>query len=166
MPIYEFYCSPCNTVFSFFSAAVDTRSSPACPKCKRPGLERKPSTFALGRGRHATADDDELGGLGDTDLERLVSSMDDELARLGDGADDPRNLARALRRLGGSAGFEPGPKLESLIARLEAGHDPDSIEAELGEELDGDEALTELFRRRGQGRARARPRVDDTLHFL
>ena len=43
MPIYEFYCPDCHTVFSFFSSAVDTAASPACPRCSRPGLGRRPS---------------------------------------------------------------------------------------------------------------------------
>jgi putative FmdB family regulatory protein len=33
MPIYEFYCPDCHTVFSFFSSRIDTAVRPACPQC-------------------------------------------------------------------------------------------------------------------------------------
>jgi len=33
MPIYEFYCEPCHTIYNFFSRSVNTGKRPACPKC-------------------------------------------------------------------------------------------------------------------------------------
>ena len=30
MPIYEFFCPDCNTVFSFYSPTVNTRKIPLC----------------------------------------------------------------------------------------------------------------------------------------
>ena len=49
MPIYEFYCKDCHTIFNFFSRTVNTEKQPACPKCARPELERKMSVFAISR---------------------------------------------------------------------------------------------------------------------
>ncbi|RLB88031.1 MAG: zinc ribbon domain-containing protein, partial [Deltaproteobacteria bacterium] len=46
MPIYEFYCEECNTIFNFFSRSVNTSKRPLCPKCKRKKLKRQMSTFA------------------------------------------------------------------------------------------------------------------------
>ena len=58
MPIYEFYCEPCNTVFSFFSRGVNTARVPACPGCRRP-LKRQMSIFAkVSRGKEEPAGDD------------------------------------------------------------------------------------------------------------
>ncbi|MDP3283707.1 MAG: zinc ribbon domain-containing protein, partial [Desulfobacterales bacterium] len=34
MPIYEFYCQDCNTIYNFFSKSVNTKKSPNCPMCK------------------------------------------------------------------------------------------------------------------------------------
>ena len=45
MPIYEFYCGRCNTVFNFFSRGVNTQKVPGCPKCGRK-LSRQMSLFA------------------------------------------------------------------------------------------------------------------------
>ncbi|MEZ5312265.1 MAG: hypothetical protein R2862_00750 [Thermoanaerobaculia bacterium] len=43
VPIYEFYCRACNTVFSFFSSRVDPGVRPACQSYGAPELPRKPS---------------------------------------------------------------------------------------------------------------------------
>ena len=40
MPIYEFYCPDCNTLFNFFSSRINTEKKPDCPKCGRKELDR------------------------------------------------------------------------------------------------------------------------------
>jgi len=50
MPIYEFYCRDCHTIFNFLSARVDTTTVPACPKCARAALARQVSRFAISKG--------------------------------------------------------------------------------------------------------------------
>ena len=61
MPIYEFYCADCHTIFNFFSRTVNTRKSPLCPRCGKRTLDRQVSAFAidrpLARRRNAAADD-------------------------------------------------------------------------------------------------------------
>ena len=47
MPIYEFYCSPCNTIFSFYSKTVNVTKDPLCPRCKGV-LNRQVSVFSMG----------------------------------------------------------------------------------------------------------------------
>ena len=47
MPIYEFYCDPCHTIFNFFSKTVNTTKRPKCPKCKTQALSRQMSPFAV-----------------------------------------------------------------------------------------------------------------------
>ena len=31
MPIYEFYCAKCNTIYNFFSRTANTDKIPTCP---------------------------------------------------------------------------------------------------------------------------------------
>ncbi len=50
MPVYEFYCADCHTVYNFFSQSVNTAKRPTCPKCGRPELERRASLFAISKG--------------------------------------------------------------------------------------------------------------------
>lgn len=165
MPIYEFYCSDCNTLFNFFSSRIDTSSTPACPRCKRPELERRPARFATLKHR-GEDDDDPFSSMEDADLDRLMGSMMSDMEEMGDG-EDPRQLAQIFRKFGDAAGMEPGPRMEELLARLEAGEDPDALEGELDDDGE-DESLDEFFRfkKRVISARTRRPRVDDTLYFL
>ena len=58
MPIYEFYCSDCHTVFNFLARKTADRRRPDCPRCRRPKLERRASTFAVSSGRGEPSDED------------------------------------------------------------------------------------------------------------
>lgn len=173
MPIYEFYCSDCNTIFSFFSKSTNTDTRPQCPRCGRPELERRPSRFAIGRPAGESdmeADgDDPFAGMDEERLEQMMGSMAGELDSMGEGDEDPRAMARLLRRFGEAAGMEAGPRMEEMLSRLESGEDPESLEQEMGD-LDDEGDLSEWFQlRKKAGAIRdrlKRPRVDDTLHFL
>jgi putative FmdB family regulatory protein len=175
MPIYEFYCADCNTVFSFFSATVAPGARPACPRCGRPELPRRPSRFAARSGGRAAADEgeepDALAGLDDDRLEKAFEAMAAEFESLDHNAEpDPRQLSRVLRRFTELTGLEAGPKLHDLLARLERGEDPEALESSMGAEGEagGEDDLAEFFelRRKLLGRDPARPRVDETLYFL
>lgn len=169
MPIYEFYCPDCHTVFNFFSSRVDLEAQPPCPRCGRLRLGRKPSTFAVVR-THAEAggeegEDDPMAGM---DEARLEGAMESVFGGLDEGAEEnPRQMARLLRRFGDAAGLEPGPRMEEMLRRLEAGEDPDALESELGGEPGEEEGFEEFFRLKKAARGhRGRPRVDKELYFL
>jgi len=175
MPIYEFYCPECNTVFSFFSAAVDTAAAPACPKCSRPKLGRRPSRFAMlkpGRSDESELDgDDPFAGVDEERMEKAMEALGAEFEGMDENAEpDPRQMSHLLRRFSEVTGLEPGPKLRDMLDRLERGEDPESLEAEMGGEGgDGDEDdLSEFFalKKRMLGARARRPKVDETLHFL
>jgi putative FmdB family regulatory protein len=168
MPIYEFYCPDCHTLYSFFADSPRVRRKPDCPDCGRPRLERRPSTFAMirpgGSDDEAADADDPFAGIDEQRLEGAMDSLTHEMERLGD-TEDPRVLGRFFRRFGEMTGLELGPKMEDAIRRMEAGEDPDTLEEEMG---DADEdSLEDLFRlKRDVLRRARRPRVDQTLHFL
>lgn len=173
MPIYEFYCRDCHTVYSFFSQRVDVEVSPPCPSGKDHDLERKPSTFAT----VSTGDDDEedplLPGVDEARLERAMDQMAGEFANLGEDAEEnPQDLARMFRRFSELGGVEPGPMLEDMLDRLESGADLEDVESEFEQEFedrDDDQADVEQFfrtRKALRDLRRRHPRVDDTLYFL
>lgn len=172
MPIYEFYCPDCHTVFSFFSARVDTEARPACPRCARPDLGRRPSTFAVARGGGERAEEGGEGLPEGLDEARFESAMSSLLEGLPEGAEeDPRTMAKLMRSFGEAAGVEPGPKMEEMLRRLEAGEDPDRLEEELGggegEEGAEDSPLGDFFQAKKLARSRtSKPRIDKELHFL
>ena len=52
MPIYEFFCQDCNTIFNFLSRRINTDKQPDCPRCGRRKIQRLLSTFAtIGKAR-------------------------------------------------------------------------------------------------------------------
>lgn len=141
MPIYEFYCADCHTVYSFLSRAVETRKQPNCPRCGRRGLERRPSAFAISRGRaepEAAAPE-----AADTDmrLERAMESLMTQAEGLDE--NDPKAGARFMRRLYETAGLPLTANLEEALRRMESGEDPESIEEDLGDALAEDPLLGE-----------------------
>lgn len=169
MPIYEFYCPDCHAIFNFFARRPDTRKRPACPRCGRPKLDRRFSRFAISKGRSESASEEDEGPLGELDaakMERLLSEMATEAEGMDE--DDPRQMARMMRKLYEGAGLRPGGAIEEAMRRMEAGEDPDQIEEEMGDLL---EAEDPFFAQSGSGlrglsQKLRPPEVDETLYDL
>jgi putative FmdB family regulatory protein len=170
MPIYEFYCADCHTIYSFLARTPGASRRPDCPRCGRAALERRPSAFAISKGRtEEPASEDTLPD--DAGLERAVAAMAPEL----DGLDenDPRGAARLMRRLYDRAGLPLGPRLREALGRLEAGEDPETIDAELGDVLESEapfggagEAGAPAGGMRALRRRALPPRTDPELYEL
>jgi hypothetical protein len=84
---------------------------------------------------------------GSDNLEQLISKVamhKSEESRLEDLSDpskwgdidenDPKSMARMMKKLGGEMGEDLGPEFDEMVDRLEAGEDPESIEASMGED--------------------------------
>jgi putative FmdB family regulatory protein len=163
MPVYEFYCPPCHTIFNFFARTVVTDRSPACPRCGRPDLERQVSRFAISRNRPEPAVD----GMPDLDEERLEKAMLG-LAGEMEGMDenDPRQMARFMRKFADATGMNLEGEMGEAIRRLESGASPEELEAEMGDLFD-DENLGNLFSKEGIKGLRRKyvpPAHDETLY--
>jgi len=165
MPIYEFYCADCHTIFNFFSRSVQTEKIPACPRCGRPEIERQVSLFAISKGRKEE-DSEGLPDMDDDKLERAFEAMAGDLEGMNE--EDPRAAARMMRRLFDASGMRMGSGMEEALRRMEAGEDPDRIEAEMGDVLENEEPLFEGGRPNLQALRRrfVKPKVDDTLYEL
>ena len=169
MPIYEFYCEACHAVFSFFSASSAAAARPACPRCGRGELPRRPSSFAMLRGRPDSAGEEgEPSPLDQLDESRMGDAMESLMREMGELDDDadPRRVGTFFRRFSDLAGLEMGPRMEDALARLEAGQELDELEAELGD-VGEEDSLDDLFRlKKAVERRRRRPDVDPELYFL
>lgn len=51
---------------------------------------------------------------------------------------DPKSMARMMKKLGGEMGEDLGPEFSEMVDRLEAGEDPEEIEKSMGEALGED----------------------------
>ena len=162
MPVYEFYCRDCHTVFNFLSRRVNTEKRPACPRCARPALERQVSVFAISKGRQEEPE----AGMPDLDeakMEQVMASLAGEMEGMDE--NDPRQMARAMRRLSEATGMNLGAGMEEAMRRLEAGEDPEQIEAEMGDVFEEENPFsTEKIK--GLRRKYVPPAHDDTLYTL
>lgn len=137
MPIYEFYCDDCHVIYQFFSRSVNTRKRPGCPKCGKPKLSREVSRFAItGKAKEPGEGMDDLP----IDEERMMNalaSLEQEAGSMDE--DDPRAAAQFMRKFADMSGMPVNDAMDEAIRRMEAGENPESIEADLGDALDGDD---------------------------
>ncbi|MBT8340629.1 MAG: zinc ribbon domain-containing protein [Desulfatitalea sp.] len=163
MPIYEFYCEPCNTIFNFFSRSINTSKRPKCPHCKNDTLSRRMSTFAV-TGRAAEADDAEALPFDESKMERAMQMLSGEAEHMNE--DDPRQAADLMRRLTDMTGLELGDGMQEALRRMENGEDPDQIEADLSDVLENEDPFQAGAKKGKGGHRRVAPRRDETLYDL
>jgi putative FmdB family regulatory protein len=162
MPIYEFYCPECNTIFNFFSGSVKTEKRPSCPKCQKIRLERRMSVFSTSRNR-GEEEDMPIPDLDETKMEKAMNLLAREAENVNE--DDPRQAADLMRKLTDMTGLSLGPGMEEALARMEAGEDPEKIEAEMGDILEGEEPF-DLKKKSMKMEKIQPPKVDEKLYDL
>ena len=160
MPIYEFFCAECNTVFNFYSPTINTSKSPPCPKCENRALKRMMSTFATVSGSKEEGDTDDLP-LDESKMEKALQVMEKEMYNIKE--DDPRQMASLLRKMTEAAGGNLDEGMEEALGRLEAGEDPESIEAEMGDKLNPENIFSDQKKR---GKRSKKIAYDETLYDL
>ena len=164
MPIYEFYCEDCNTIFNFFSKTVNTRKKPKCPQCKTKTLSRQMSAFAFTGKAKEDGDMDDLP-FDESRMEKAMQMLAGEAEHMNE--DDPRHAANLMRKLTDMTGLELGPGMQEALQRMEGGEDPDQIEAEMGNLLEEEEPFILPDKKGGAGKAkRPAPVKDDKLYDL
>jgi putative FmdB family regulatory protein len=137
MPIYEFYCAECHRVFSFLSRTVDITKRPACPRCGRGDLARRVSSFAISKGRREEpAGTESMPDIDESRLEQALASLAGEAEGMNE--DDPRQAARLMKKLFDATGMPVGAGMAEALKRMEAGEDPEKIEAEMGDLFEED----------------------------
>jgi len=162
MPIYEFYCGGCNTVYKFLSRTVNTEKIPECPNCKGVELTRKVSLFAALSGKKEEAAGGDMPPVDEAKMEKAMAMLAREAGGINE--DDPRQAAGLMRKLSDATGLRMGAGMEEALSRLERGEDPEKIEQEMGDLLSGENPFA-LEDKAKRGR-KSEPRVDDTLYEL
>ena len=141
MPIYEFACPKCRVIFNFLSKRVNPEHSPTCPKCGNKKMTKQVSCFALSRGlkepaakSEAEGDEPPVPDFEDPRVERAMQELERDMEHLDE--NNPRHMAHMMKKM--KELMPPGtmPKeLDTAIKRLEAGEDPEKIEADMGDVL-------------------------------
>lgn len=141
MPIYEFACPKCRRIFSFLSKRMNPDRLPVCPKCGNKKLSKQVSRFAMSKGlKEPTAKTESAGGeppmpdLDDPRVERAMMEMERDMDHLDE--NNPKHMAHMMRKMKDLMPSGSMPKeLDIAIRRLEAGEDPEKIEADMGDVL-------------------------------
>jgi putative FmdB family regulatory protein len=167
MPIYEFYCPGCNTIYNFLSRSVTDRV-PSCPRCKTSSMSRKVSLFAVtGRAKEKGADDGPELPVDENKMEQAMSALAGEAENLKE--DNPRDAAKLMRKLSSMTGLRFGETMEQALTRMEAGEDPEKIEEDMGDMMNT-ENPEDLFvlpeKKSKKTETRPRPLRDDTLYEM
>lgn len=131
MPIYEYRCLDCRrrvSIFwrSFSELESENAAAPQCPRCGKTNLVRLISRIAVLRSEVSRLDN-----LADADM---LDGLDEQ---------DPKSIARWMRRMGRETGEDLGPEFDEMVDRLEAGQSPEEIEAAIPD-LGGDADVESL----------------------
>ncbi|MGQ9628176.1 MAG: FmdB family zinc ribbon protein [Anaerolineae bacterium] len=118
MPIYEYFCQDCRRRVSVFwrSFSEIEAISPRCPRCGGENLIRLVSRVSVLKSEESR-------------LEDMADSM--SLSDLDE--NDPKSIARWMRRMSREVGEDLGEEFNEALDRLEAGQSPEEIEAAMPE---------------------------------
>lgn len=165
MPIYEFFCQPCNTIYKFFSQRVNTEKIPKCPKCGYEKLKRRPSLFAAitGSRKEEGELDKNMPPIDESKMEKAMGMLAKEADKINE--DDPKQAAQLMRKLTEATGLKIGAGMEEALHRMEKGEDPEKIEEEMGDLLEQEDPF--ILESKGKNvTKKPKPKVDDTLYDL
>ena len=97
------------------------------------------STFAT-IGKANKEQDDMMGGMDETKMEEAFGALMQEAEGMNE--EDPKQMATLMRKFAEKTGMNLGDTMEEAISRMEKGEDPDVIENEMGDRLDGDDLFS------------------------
>jgi putative FmdB family regulatory protein len=141
MPIYEFACPKCRKIYSFLSKRVASDRLPVCPKCGNKKMSKQVSRFAMTRKlaepaaqTGAESGEPPMPDMENPRVERAMMELERDMEHLDE--NNPRHMAHMMKKLKDL--MPPGSvprELDLAIKRLEAGEDPEKIEADMGDVL-------------------------------
>lgn len=143
MPLYEFYCPDNNKLYTFLARSMAHREkTPRCPDNPSFKMERRVSNFAvIGRAREDSGDDP-FAGMDESKMESLMADMEREMGGMDENNPDPRQLGRFMRKMTDLMGDKAPEAIREMVARLEAGEDPEKLEEQFGD-LGGEADMAE-----------------------
>lgn len=139
MPIYEYYCPDNHTIYQFYAKTLaQGKSTPRCPENAAFRMQKVVSTFAIAAGgrKPETEEPNQAGNdtngdsAEDARMEAAMGAMEKEFANIDE--NDPRAMARMMRRMAELTGEKIDGEMEEVVRKLEEGADPDSLEEQLG----------------------------------
>ena len=128
MPIYEYYCPDNHTVYQFYAKTLaQGQTIPKCPHNPKFRMQKMLSSFAVTSGGklsdapppgNAGGDD----SIDDARMEAAMGEMEREFSNVDE--NDPRAMARMMRRMSDLTGEKIDGEMEEVVRKLEEGTDP------------------------------------------
>src|SRR5438477_12906169 len=112
MPSYEYRCMSCKRKVTVLTLRVSETVEPRCDHCGSRELTRLMSRFAMVR-----SEDSRLDDLADPSS---LSGLDEN---------DPKSMARWMRKMGKELGEDTGDDFDEMVDELEAGDDAEDDDA-------------------------------------
>jgi putative FmdB family regulatory protein len=110
MPTYDYICNNCNQRFDvFLTFAEYGKKTVTCAHCKSKNVRRRMTKVRIAKSEESR-------------MESMASGIEGL-------EDDPRELGRAMRKMGKEMGEELPPEFNEVVGRLEAGQSPEEIES-------------------------------------
>jgi putative FmdB family regulatory protein len=123
MPTYEYRCQQCRRRNAYTVRGFNPPEAPTCQHCGSTNQSRIISRVAIMKSEDARLDAlSDPSNFGDVD------------------ENDPKSMARLMRKMGGEMGEDLPPEYGEMVDRLEAGESPESIEQSMGDSLGGMDA--------------------------
>jgi hypothetical protein len=122
------------------------------------------SAFAF-TGKAKESDGNEDLPFDEAKMEKAMNVLASEADHINE--DDPRQAANLMRKLTDMTGMELGAGMQEALSRMERGEDPEQVEAEMGDLLEGEDPF--IFpgkKAKGNPAARPTPLRDETLYDL
>ncbi len=118
MPTYEYRCEQCRRRNAFTVRGFNPPEAPICNYCGSASLKRIISRVSILKSEDARMEAlADPSSLGDVD------------------ENDPKSMARFMRKMGGELGEDMPPEFNEMVDRLESGESPESIEQSMGDAL-------------------------------
>lgn len=123
------------------------------------------SAFAtIGKARESDGDDP-FAGMDEAKMEQALAGLMHEAENVNE--DDPRQVAQLMRKFADKTGLNLGGAMEEAMARMEAGEDPDQIEQEMGDLMEGEAPFSlDAMKKKVQAGRHRPPIHDDHLYDL
>lgn len=113
MPTYDFICNKCNQRFDvFLTFAEYGKKKVSCTHCKSQNVRRRMTRVRIAKSEGSR-----------------MESMADDFAGFESMDDDPKEMARMMKKMGNEMGEDLPPEFNEVVDRLESGQSPDEIES-------------------------------------
>ena len=110
MPIYEYRCQQCGEVSSFFVRSINSPFTANCQSCGSEEMERRMSTFAMGKTTASVHADNPVGG------------------NSRDYYSDPRNIGRHVEESFARHGVDMPSSVRESIDAARSGETPKGLD--------------------------------------